>query len=110
MTVQEIDVQEINVAELEVAVRQGATLVDVREPVEYAEGHVPGALSVPMGQLPTRVRELDTSAPVYLICASGNRSGVMCEVLRGVGIRAVNVSGGTAAWARSGRTLAGGRA
>ena len=96
---------EIDVPGLEVAQAGGAQLLDVREPFEYAVAHVPGARPVPMGQLVDRVHELDRSRPVYLICASGNRSGAMCRVLAAAGIEAVNVAGGTTAWVRSGRPV-----
>jgi len=98
--------REIDVADLEAALRDGATLVDVREPAEYAEGHVPGAVLLPMNQLPTRVEELDSSSALHVICASGNRSAAMCDFLTATGLVAVNVTGGTAAWIRSGRSVA----
>ena len=83
----------------------GATVIDVREPGEYVGGHVPGAVLVPMGQLPSRVSELDRSRPLYVICASGNRSGAMTDYLRRAGFDAWSVAGGTSAWARSGRPV-----
>jgi rhodanese-related sulfurtransferase len=82
--------------------------VDVRERHEYAAGHVGGALAIPMGQLPSRVHELDQSKPVYVICANGNRSLAMTDVLRAAGFHAWSVAGGTSAWARSGRPVEGG--
>lgn|SRR5690349_342632 len=83
----------------------GATVIDVREPGEYVGGHVPGAVLVPMGQLPSRTSELDRSRPLYVICASGNRSGAMTDYLRRAGFDAWSVAGGTSAWARSGRPV-----
>lgn len=90
--------KQIDVTELAAALAGGGALIDVREPREFSAGHVPGATLIPMAQLPGRLHELDASAPVYLICASGNRSGVMCEVLTAAGFDAINVAGGTAAW------------
>ncbi len=84
---------------------EGAVVVDVREPSEYREGHVPGALSIPMGQLPGRVGEIDRDKPVHVICASGNRSQAMADLLEHQGFHAWSVAGGTKAWARSGRPL-----
>ncbi len=101
----EDDMREIDVAQLEQALAEGAQLVDVREPREYAQAHAPGAVLIPMGQLPGRLQELDRARPVHLICASGNRSGVMAEVLVAAGHDAVNVVGGTGAWLRSGRPV-----
>jgi rhodanese-related sulfurtransferase len=77
--------------------------VDVREPTEFAEAHVPGAVLIPMGQLAGRIAELDKAEPVHLICRSGQRSGVMCELLVAQGFDAVNVTGGTLAWVRAGK-------
>ena len=57
-----------------------AVVVDVREPGEYVAGHVPGAVLMPMGQLPTRLSEIPKGLPVYVICASGNRSYVHDEL------------------------------
>ena len=103
-----VDTPEIGIDDLARAVRQGATIIDVREPVEYDAGHVPGAVLMPMGQLPGRTAELDRSAPVYVVCASGNRSAVMSAFLRGTGFDAYSVAGGTSAWARSGWPVVGG--
>ena len=83
----------------------GATVVDVREPGEYAAGHVPGATLMPMGQMSSRLAELDKSRPVYLVCASGNRSAAMTDLLRAAGYDAYSVAGGTSTWARSGRPV-----
>lgn len=77
-------------------------LIDVREPAEYAEAHVPGAVLIPMGQLPTRLDEVPTGRTVYVICRSGNRSGAMGPLLDAHGFDSVNVVGGTAAWVRAG--------
>ena len=96
---------EIDVDQLEVVLSEGGALIDVREPAEYVDGHVPGARPIPMGRLTDRLDELDKSAPVHVICASGNRSGAMCDVLRAAGFDAVNVRGGTKEWARSGREI-----
>jgi rhodanese-related sulfurtransferase len=84
------------------------TLVDVREPREYAAAHVPGALLVPMGQLTSRLVELDHAKPVFVICATGSRSAAMTDLLRAHGLEAYSVSGGTTAWQRSGRPVDGG--
>lgn len=101
--------REISVDELATLVGTGATeadavLIDVRERAEFTEGRVPTAVNVPMGRLPAHMASLDRSVPVYLICRSGNRSGAMTDLLAASGFDAVNVSGGTDAWIRSGRT------
>jgi len=83
----------------------GAAVIDVREPGEYVGGHVPGAVLMPMGQLPSRKDELDRSRTVYVICASGNRSGAMTDYLVRAGFDAISVAGGTSAWTASGRPV-----
>ena len=98
-TTPEIDVEEL------AAARESGVLIDVREPGEYAEGHVPGAMLIPMGQLANRMGELDKTSPVFVICASGNRSTAMTDLLRVAGFDAVSVAGGTGAWSHSGRSL-----
>jgi len=105
-----VETPEIDIDRLAEAVRAGAAIVDVREPGEYVAGHVPGAVLIPMGQLPGRVTELDRGAPVYVVCASGNRSATMTGFLRGAGFDAYSVAGGTTGWARSGRLVVGGHA
>lgn len=105
-----VNTPEIDVDQLAGAVRGGAAIVDVREPGEYVAGHVPGAVLIPMGQLPGRVTELDRNAPVYVVCASGNRSATMTQFLRSEGFDAYSVAGGTSGWARSGRPVVGGYA
>ncbi len=67
----------------------GATLIDVREPVEYLTG---------------RTGELERSLPLYVVCATGNRSSARADHLAGAGFDARSVAGGTA-WASSGRTV-----
>ena len=83
----------------------GAQVVDVREPAEYVTGHVPGAASIPMGQLPDRLAEIDRSKPVFVVCQSGRRSAAMTDVLLRRGFDAHSVIGGTAAWIEAGRPV-----
>jgi rhodanese-related sulfurtransferase len=82
--------------------RDGAVVIDVREPFEYATGHVPGAESVPLGRLTARSGDLPRDVPVYLICATGKRSLTAAGLVRRAGIDAWSVAGGTAAWQRAG--------
>ncbi len=105
-----VDTPEIDTDQLAEAVRGGATIVDVREPGEYVAGHVPGAVLIPMGQLPRRMAELRRGGPVYVVCASGNRSAAMTDFLRNAGFDAYSVAGGTSGWSRSGRPVVGGHA
>ncbi|MBT8226571.1 MAG: rhodanese-like domain-containing protein [Dactylosporangium sp.] len=97
--------REVDLATFAAAVAGGATVIDVREPHEYAAGHVEGARLVPLGQLPGRTGELPRTGPVYVICASGARSLTAAEYLARAGIDARSVAGGTGAWRRSGRPV-----
>ena len=96
---------EIDIEQLAAALSGEAALIDVREPIEYVAGHVPGAALMPMTRLTVHLDELDRTRPVYVVCASGNRSGAMADVLVARGYDAYSVTGGTTAWARSGRPL-----
>lgn len=83
-------------------------VVDVREPWEYRQGHVPGAMLMPLGQLTMHVNDLDPERPVAVICASGNRSQSAAALLGQKGFKTIyNVVGGTSAWAYYGLPLAG---
>jgi rhodanese-related sulfurtransferase len=77
-------------------------VIDVREPDEYAEGHVPGAELVPLRTVPQRMAELPADQPVYLVCAVGGRSAQAAGFLAARGVDAVNVDGGTHEWMSSG--------
>ncbi|MHB8324421.1 MAG: rhodanese-like domain-containing protein [Candidatus Dormibacteria bacterium] len=97
--------QEVDLAHFSAAHQAGAVVVDVREPYEYARGHVPGSLLIPMGHVPMRVAELPTDKPVYVICASGARSLTAAAHMAAAGLDARSVAGGVVAWARAGRPL-----
>ncbi len=80
-----------------------AVLVDVREAHEWRNGHARGARHIPLADLPNQIDQLPRSAPVYLICASGNRSAKAAAYLEKAGFdKPINVRGGTTAWSRAG--------
>ncbi|HEY8475419.1 MAG TPA: MBL fold metallo-hydrolase [Chloroflexota bacterium] len=84
-----------------------AVLLDVREPEEYAHGHVPGAVNLPQAELATRLGEVPRDRLIYTICRSGMRSLRAAQFLAQVGYpRVASVRGGTEAWRRAGRSLA----
>jgi rhodanese-related sulfurtransferase len=77
-------------------------LIDVREPYEYAAGHVEQAVPLPMSVLPARVQEVPQGRPVYLICHSGARSAQVAAWLAQQGHETINVEGGTSGWIAAG--------
>jgi len=82
-----------------------AVLLDVREPDEWAAGHIESAVHIPIGELADRLGELPEGDPLYVICRVGNRSARVVGYLRSQGINAVNVSGGMQDWAGSGKYM-----
>jgi rhodanese-related sulfurtransferase len=89
-------------------VPEGAVLLDVRENDEWAAGHAPSAVHVPMGLIPERLDELATEfpdRPVRVVCRSGGRSARVTAYLQQAGWDAVNVDGGMRAWAAAGRPM-----
>jgi rhodanese-related sulfurtransferase len=79
-----------------------AFLLDVREADEWAAGHAPAAVWIPMGDLQARVEELPRDRRILAICRSGGRSAAVVEALNGAGFDAANVVGGMQSWARAG--------
>lgn len=91
----------------------GLVVLDVREPDEWAAGHAPEAIHIPLGELPARaaeLAELPDDQPVYVVCRGGGRSARAAAWLNAAGIvEAVNVAGGMKSWATEGRPLVGER-
>ena len=97
----QIAIREISPPEAKARHDAGATLVDVREQVEWDAGHIANALFIPQGELPGRAAaELpDKDAEILLYCRSGARSGRMTAVLQSMGYTNVtNVAGGILQW------------
>jgi hydroxyacylglutathione hydrolase len=79
-------------------------VIDVRRPAEYAQGHVPRAVNLPLAQtVAEQAAEFDLSLPTAVICAGGYRSSAATSLLARRGFRSlVNVTGGTGAWLNAG--------
>ncbi len=90
------------------AYAKGATVLDVRNPDEYEEKHVAGAVLIPLGELPSRIDEAPTGDPLYVICAAGGRSLTAAHALADAGRQVVSVAGGTNGWAATGRPVVAG--
>ena len=92
------------------AADEGAILLDVREPDEFAAIRAEGAVLVPMSRFVERMAELPRDRPILVICATGNRSrAVAGHLLRNGWTDVVNVAGGTTAWANAGLPVRRGR-
>ena len=76
----------------------GVNLVDVRESDEFAAGHVPGAVNVPLSELENRLAELDKETSYHLICQMGGRSLRAAAFLDGMGYDVTSINSGTEAW------------
>jgi rhodanese-related sulfurtransferase len=97
----------ISVGELaaRLAADPSTPVVDVREPDEYAAGHVPSAALMPLHTVPLRHEELPRDRTVYVVCAVGGRSGQAVAWLNEQGYDTVNVEGGTRDWVMSGHPV-----
>ncbi len=78
-------------------------IIDVREPMEIAQGSIPGAEAMPMSVLGSRLAELGQDEQLVFICRSGARSGQVCAYLAQNGFEnAFNLRGGVIGWAQNG--------
>jgi hydroxyacylglutathione hydrolase len=83
--------------------RSAVTVIDVRDRVEWKEGHIEGALQIPLTQLRTRLGEIPRSRPVVVHCQSGTRSAIAASILLADGVTGVsNLRGGFSEWLREG--------
>ena len=74
---------------------QDATIVDVRTPEEFADGHYPGAINIPLNEVQQRFDEFKKlKQPIVAYCRSGNRSGMAVSILKQNGLSEVYNGGG----------------
>ncbi|WP_240377920.1 sulfurtransferase TusA family protein [Bacillus piscicola] len=79
--------------------QEAITILDVREPAEYAFGHIPGAINIPLGELEDRMVEINQENDVHVICRTGNRSDLASQKLTKKGYKKVrNVVPGMTKW------------
>lgn len=92
--------EQITAAELAelIGTEEQPLLLDVREPDEFSSWAIPGALNVPLGELPLRIEEIPAGRSVVALCASGNRSRQATQFLARRGRQVANLEGGMAAW------------
>ncbi len=79
---------------------ESISIIDVREPAEFAFGHIPGSVNIPLGELDERMNEVESNdEEIYVICRTGNRSDLAAQKLTSNGYKKVkNVVPGMAEW------------
>ncbi|WP_026693604.1 rhodanese-like domain-containing protein [Peribacillus kribbensis] len=94
------ELKKITTKELEEKIDKGENLnmIDVREDEEVAEGMIPGAVHIKMGEIPERLDELEKDKEYIIICRSGGRSGRVCHFLQDQGYKVTNMEGGMLNW------------
>ena len=89
----------ISASQLQEALKeQPLNIIDVRERVEFAMGHIPTAVNLPLSEFVSVYQALDKDKTYHIICQSGARSEQACFFLDDPGYKVVNVDGGTSAW------------
>ena len=84
----------------------GAFVLDVREPAEWAAGHIAGATLIPLGQLPARLSEVPRDQAVIVVCRTGHRAAQGRDILLRAGYNAVTVmTGGMTEWLSEGEPV-----
>ncbi|MCZ8381328.1 rhodanese-like domain-containing protein [Mycobacterium sp. CPCC 205372] len=101
----DVEVAQADVAQLPEAFDDSVILLDVREDDEWQRGHAAGARHIPMGDVPSRLADIDPGARLYVVCHAGGRSQRVAQYLVRNGYQAANVSGGMLAWAGAGRPV-----
>lgn len=97
----------VNIARASELRDAGAFLLDVREPSEWVEGHIPGSKLIPLGELAARVAEVPKDKQIVVVCRSGNRSQSGRDILTQAGFKNVtSMDGGVNQWGASGREMA----
>lgn len=91
----------ITTSNLALLLPTGISLIDVREEEEYQTGHVPSARLLPLSQLESRFQELEKEQHHYIICHSGKRSDLACQLLAAKGYTVTNIAGGTLDWSEN---------
>jgi rhodanese-related sulfurtransferase len=106
LVVQQLQAAEgVDVKQAQSMSKQGALLLDVREPEEFSAIHAPNAKLIPLGQLSSRLQEIAAykDKPIVVICRSGRRSAQAVSLLKEAGYSQVsNVSGGILSWEKNG--------
>lgn len=101
---------EISVAQASEKRDQGAFILDVREPSEWQQFHIPGAVLIPLGELPNRLIEVPKDKEVVVVCRTGHRSAQGRDILLNAGYtRVTSMAGGVTQWQTQGLPIASGQ-
>ena len=104
------DPSQISIDQAAQAREQGAFMLDVREPDEWDDFHMPGATLIPLGDLPDRLSEVPTDQDIVVVCRSGNRSQEGRDILLEAGFTNVSsMAGGMNKWRSQGLPIEGGQ-
>ncbi|HEX2924159.1 MAG TPA: rhodanese-like domain-containing protein [Chloroflexota bacterium] len=103
------EVETIEVTDVQRLQAEGAVVIDVREPHEWAMGHVQGAKLMPLGSLNRELSKIRSDRQVLFICQSGHRGARATDMANRRGLKAVNVRGGMMRWMRAGLPVKNGR-
>ena len=102
--------KEISVQEVSAFRDQGAFILDVREPDEWVQFHIPGATLIPLGDLQNRLDEIPADKTIVVVCRSGNRSQSGRDILLNAGfINVTSMTGGVTEWQAQGLPIATGQ-
>jgi rhodanese-related sulfurtransferase len=101
---------EISVEQASAKRDQGAFILDVRQPEEWEQGHIPGSTLIPLGELPGRLGEVPQDKEIVVVCRSGNRSTKGRDILLDAGYKQVaSMAGGVTQWQRKGLPVVSGK-
>lgn len=103
-----LSVPTVSVDQLPTPLPEGLVVLDVREPVEWEQAHVPGSLHIPLMDVPARLADIPTDTQVLVVCAVGGRSAQAVHYLQAQGVDAINLDGGLVEWHAAGRELVAG--
>jgi len=95
----------ISIEEARSGAAQGAQWVDVRSASEFAAGHIPGAMNVPLDQLDARLDDIVKDRQVLVLCQSGQRAAIAANLLANCGRKVFILEGGTSAWRSAGYSM-----
>jgi rhodanese-related sulfurtransferase len=100
-----VSIPTIELSNVPAELPEGVVVLDVREPEEWAAGHIEDAVHIPLGTLPVRLQDLPDAQQFLVVCKMGGRSAQACMYLGQQGLAAVNLAGGMVDWAAAGRPM-----